>query len=53
MAWLQEVYSIQDALRWTLQISEGLAYLHAQRLRIIHRDLKLENCLLTGASPRA
>jgi Protein tyrosine and serine/threonine kinase len=46
---LQTVYSFGDALRWTTQLAQGLAYLHAHRPLIIHRDLKLENCLLTGA----
>lgn len=45
----QTVYSFGDALRWTTQLAQGLAYLHAHRPLIIHRDLKLENCLLTGA----
>ena len=44
------VYTTEEALAWCLQIVEGLAYLHAQRPVIVHRDLKLENCLLTGAS---
>ena len=44
----QTVYSFGDALRWTTQLAQGLAYLHAHRPLIIHRDLKLENCLLTG-----
>ncbi len=39
----------EEALKWCLQLAEGLAYLHAQRPVIVHRDLKLENCLLTGA----
>ena len=43
------MYTTEEALQWCLQIAEGLAYLHAQRPVIVHRDLKLENCLLTGA----
>jgi len=46
----QVVYSAEEALAWCLQIAEGLAYLHARRPAIVHRDLKLENCLLTGAT---
>ena len=45
----QVVYTFEDALRWMTQLAEGLVYLHACRPLIIHRDLKLENCLLTGA----
>ena len=47
---LQTVYKFGDALRWTTQLARGLAYLHGHRPLIIHRDLKLENCLLTGAA---
>lgn len=46
---MQVVYSFTDALRWMIQLAEGLAYLHSHKPLIIHRDLKLENCLLTGA----
>ena len=47
---LQPVYSYADAMRWCIQISRGLAYLHSQQPLIIHRDLKLDNVLLTGAA---
>lgn len=42
----------QDALRWALQIAEALAYLHQFSPLIVHRDLKLENILLTSPVPR-
>lgn len=41
----------QDALRWALQIAEALAYLHQFSPLIVHRDLKLENILLTSPNP--
>lgn len=41
----------QDALRWALQIAEALAYLHQFSPLIVHRDLKLENILLTSPIP--
>jgi serine/threonine protein kinase len=42
---------LQDALRWALQIAEALAYLHQFSPLIVHRDLKLENILLTSPIP--
>ncbi len=42
---------MQDALRWALQIAEALAYLHHFSPLIVHRDLKLENILLTSPHP--
>ncbi|KAJ9520847.1 hypothetical protein QJQ45_014048, partial [Haematococcus lacustris] len=41
------VYSNADALRWTTQLAEAIAYLHAARPKVIHRDLKMDNVLLT------
>jgi serine/threonine protein kinase len=41
----------QDALRWALDIAEALEYLHGFRPLIVHRDLKLENILLTSGQP--
>ncbi|CAG9466881.1 unnamed protein product [Pedinophyceae sp. YPF-701] len=42
----REFYTIADALRWMLDIAEGLAYLHNVSPAVIHRDLKPENVLL-------
>lgn len=44
----QALYTYADARRWCLQLAEGVAYLHSRRPLIIHRDLKLDNILLTG-----
>ena len=48
----QVLYTYASALRWCHQISAGLAYLHSQRPMVIHRDLKLDNILLTGRGAR-
>ena len=44
-------YSLYDAVRWSLQIAEALNYLHRCVPIVIHRDLKLENIILTD-NPR-
>lgn len=38
-------------MRWALQIAEALAYLHHFSPLVVHRDLKLENILLTSPKP--
>ncbi|KAK9811579.1 hypothetical protein WJX72_006439 [[Myrmecia] bisecta] len=45
------IYSRQDALRWATQLAEAFQYLHTHRPMIIHRDLKLDNVLLTNRRP--
>ena len=42
------LYKTRDAVRWCHNIAEALAYLHSVKPQIIHRDLKLENILLTS-----
>lgn len=47
-----KVYSMNDALQWVIEVACALHYLHAIcRPMIIHRDLKLENILLSGNPP--
>jgi serine/threonine protein kinase len=45
-------YSLHSAISWCLQIAKALNYLHRSDPRVIHRDLKLENVILS-AKPRA
>lgn len=47
----KRLYSYCDALRLALGIANGLKYLHEANPMVIHRDLKLENILLTGTEP--
>lgn len=41
------LYTEADALRWSLEIARALQYLHTAKPKVIHRDLKLDNVLLT------
>ena len=49
---LQVVYTYSQGLQWCAQVADGLAFLHAQSPRIIHRDVKLDNVLLSDGAPK-
>jgi serine/threonine protein kinase len=46
----QIVYTNVQALRWCLNIAEGVANMHSSVPMVIHRDLKTDNVLLTNHS---
>jgi serine/threonine protein kinase len=46
----QVVYTYSQGLQWCAQVADGLAFLHAQSPRIIHRDVKLDNVLLSDGA---
>jgi serine/threonine protein kinase len=43
-----KLYSDADALRWSIQIASAVDYMHTANPKVVHRDLKLDNCLLTS-----
>lgn len=45
------LYTQADALRWCINIAKALHYLHSAKPKVIHRDLKLENVILTDPKP--
>lgn len=44
---MKKLYTKGDALRWSIQMARALAYLHDCRPKVLHRDLKLDNVLLS------
>jgi serine/threonine protein kinase len=46
----QVVYTYSQGVQWCAQVADGLAFLHAQSPRIIHRDVKLDNVLLSDGA---
>lgn len=43
----RKLYSLHTALEWSLQIAVALRYLHRCKPPVVHRDLKLENVILS------
>lgn len=46
------MYTYADAMRWALDIAEGILSLHCHSPMVIHRDLKCDNIMLTTGSGR-
>lgn len=42
------LYTQAEALRWCIDVAKALDYLHSANPKVIHRDLKLDNVLLTN-----
>jgi serine/threonine protein kinase len=40
---------MHDAMRWACQIVDAVVYMHSDKHRVVHRDIKLENVLLTSS----
>ena len=43
----RKLYSLRTALTWSLEIAKALRYLHRCKPPVVHRDLKLENVILS------
>jgi serine/threonine protein kinase len=43
-------FSKQDAMRWACQLTSAISYMHGLPSPVIHRDIKLENILLTSTN---
>mgnify|MGYP006146961769 CR=1 FL=1 len=42
-------YTAREAIRWCAEVARGMNYLHSRKgVKVAHRDLKLENILLSG-----
>jgi len=44
----KQIYTVQDGLQWLTHVAKGMKYLHNSNPRVIHRDLKIENVMLTA-----
>ncbi|GMH34435.1 hypothetical protein BSKO_02269 [Bryopsis sp. KO-2023] len=44
-------YSFPVALRWAIQVAEGVQYMHTSTTPVVHRDLKAANVLITDPNP--
>ncbi|GFR40338.1 hypothetical protein Agub_g880 [Astrephomene gubernaculifera] len=50
----RQLYSNATALKWMAQVAGALSYMHTCRPKVLHRDIKLDNLLLsspTAAGP--
>ena len=43
-----ELFTLDEVMRWTLDLLDGLDYLHSQDPPIVHRDIKPNNLKLTS-----
>lgn len=43
----RQLYSLRTAVSWALDVAKALCYLHRCKPPVVHRDLKLENVILS------
>ena len=48
----KQVYRVEDAVRWCLQVADVLRYLHIEH-DLVHRDIKLSNLAATSSDLQA
>jgi serine/threonine protein kinase len=41
-------FSVSDAMRWSCELTSAVAHMHAGPAPVVHRDLKLDNVLLSA-----
>jgi serine/threonine protein kinase len=46
----QACFGYREAMRWAIQLSSALAHMHSRTTPVVHRDIKLENVLLTSTN---
>jgi serine/threonine protein kinase len=48
-----KLYTVREAMQWSIAVLEAVVHLHDRPVPIIHRDIKLENILIAGKEREA